>query len=56
LQLCKLCRPHTRCTDISNLPTLDYVVEGLHRLFNWCMWIKAVDLEEVDICGIETLE
>ena len=56
LHLCELIGPHRTCTDVSDFAGPDKVVEGFHGFFDGNILVKTVDLEEVDIGGIETFE
>ena len=47
---------HGRCADVADLAGLDYVVEGLHGLFDGGLVVPAVDLIEVDVVSAETLQ
>jgi hypothetical protein len=56
LHLCELVRPHAARANIPHLPALDEVMQRLHRLLDWRVAVEAVDLEEVDVVGVEPLE
>ena len=56
LHLRKLRRPHGARTDIPYLPTLDQIVQRLHRLCDGRLGIEAVYLQQIDIRRVKPLE
>lgn len=56
VQQCKLPGTHAARPDVANLPALNQVVESLHNLLGWSLRIEAMDLQEVDVVGAETLQ
>lgn len=56
LHRCELIGIHAAGTDISYFPAFYKVVKCLHGLFNRNGLIKAMDLQEIDVGGLETSE
>ena len=56
LQHGELVGEHGRSTDVVHLATLNEIVQCLHRLLNWSRLVEAVNLQQVDVVGVETLE
>ena len=52
----ELVGPHGGCADVAHLAALDQVVERLHRFFDGDGGVKAVDLEEIEVVGLEALQ
>jgi hypothetical protein len=46
--------PHRRGAQIAGFARLDHVVQGLHGLCDRDVGIEAVDLEKIDVVGIES--
>ena len=42
--------------NVSGISGLDNVMQSLHRLLDWCVGIKPVALQDVDIIELQTLE
>lgn len=47
--------PHRTGADVADFPRTNEVVQGTHGLFERCVGIGAMDLEEVDVRGFQTL-
>jgi hypothetical protein len=45
--------PHRRCAEVTDLPGLDHVVQGLHGFLDRRGRVEAVDLVEVDVVSAE---
>ena len=56
LHACELRSPHTACAYVADLSGLHEVVQGFHCFFDGDEGVKAVDLKEVDVGGVETAE
>ena len=41
---------------IPDVSCFDDIVQGLHRLLNWCLRIEAVALQHVDVIELEAFE
>lgn len=52
----KLVRPHAAGTNVPNLPTLNKIMESLHRFLDRHSLVKAMDLEKIDVICIEAFE
>jgi len=56
LQRGKLVRPHAAGTDVADFAGADEGVERGHGFFRWGVRVEAVDLEEVEVRGVEATE
>jgi hypothetical protein len=56
LELGELPRVHRRRSKVADLAGTDDVVQRLHRLFDRCLRVEAVNLVEVDVVGTEAGE
>ena len=56
LQCREFYRPHTTRADISNLSTFHKIMQRLHCLFNGDILVEAVDLQEVDVVDLKSLQ
>ena len=56
LQLLELIGPHGACTNVSDLAGLDEIVQSFHSLLWLHSWVVAVDLEQVDVVGVQALQ
>ena len=52
----KLRRPHAAGPNVPHLAALDQVVERLHRLLDGRAAVEAVDLQQVDVRGVEAAQ
>ena len=52
----ELGRPHAAGADVADLAGLDKVVQGLHGLLQRHVGVEAVDLQQVDVRSIQTLQ
>jgi hypothetical protein len=52
----KLPCAHRASTNVPNLACLNKVMQSFHGLFNWCGRVEAVDLEEVDVTRLKSLQ
>ena len=52
----KLDSPHGAGTNVVHLAALDQVMQCLHRLLDWSVVVESVDLQEIDVVGIEALQ
>ena len=41
---------------VSNVSCFDYIMQSLHRLLDWCIRIKAVALQDVDVIKLKTFQ
>lgn len=48
--------PHTRSTDVSYFSGLYEIMERFHSLFDWGVRVKAMNLEEIKVVGVQALE
>jgi hypothetical protein len=48
--------PHGRRTDVSDLAGPDNVVECFHGLFDWCVRIETVDLQQIHVREVKAFE
>lgn len=56
LQLLELPTPHRAGADVPHFPALHKIVQRLHRFFRRNVGVVSVDLEQVDVGGVETSE
>lgn len=56
LHACELCCPHAACADVAHFSGLHEIVECFHGFFEGRVVVKAVNLEKVDVVGVETCE
>jgi hypothetical protein len=56
LHLRKLYSPHGACADVVHLAGPDQIVQRLHCLLNRGMRIESMDLQKIDVVGIEAPE
>lgn len=43
-------------SDVSNVSSLDDVVQGLHRFSNRCVFVETMALENIDIVKLEAIQ
>jgi hypothetical protein len=56
LQLRKLHSPHRTRTNIPYLPTPNQIMQRLHRLLKRSIRIETVDLQQINVLQVKTLE
>ncbi len=55
VQQCELPTPHGASTDVPDFPQLNEVMKSPHSFFGVGLVVIAVDLEKVDIAGLQPL-
>ena len=56
LHLLELIRPHGARTNISDFPRLHKIMEGFHRLLWLYCGVVSMDLQQVDVVGVQSLQ
>lgn len=56
LHLSELHSPHAAGTDVPDFSALDEVVQRLHGLLDRYVDVETVDLQEIDVLEVQTLE
>ncbi len=56
LHLRELVGPHRTCSDISDFAGFHEIVEGFHRFLDGNILVEAVDLEKVEVGGVQSFE
>ena len=49
LRLGELPGKHARCANVARFASLNNIVQRFHCLFDWRLFVVAVDLVEIDI-------
>jgi hypothetical protein len=52
----ELIRPHAARADVADLPLLDEIVQRFHRLLHRNRRVESVDLQQIDIRGLQSLQ
>lgn len=52
----ELPRPHAARADVVHLACTHEIVQSLHGLFNWCVRVEAVDLQQVEVLQLQAGE
>lgn len=44
-------RPHRRRSNVTDLARENEVMKSAHGLFNWSVWIKSMNPEDINVIG-----
>ena len=56
VEMCELPAPHRTCTDVAHFTALNEVVQGFHRFLCGDLGIISVDLEKIEVRGLQARE
>lgn len=56
LQICKLVSPHGTSTEIADFSCLDEIMKGFHCFFGRRGGVIAMNLEDINVIGVQARE